>query len=267
MRYQKALFLVGEAGSGKSTLLKVLQMMHDPKAIGATPIAKVEEERYLTDLVRKLACICYDIQSDKKIFGENFVRITGGDPVATRRLYQEVEGLVVPTVRFIGSMNPDRPGFKAAPDALSRRLIFVPCGKKVSIQDRDRFAKLKDEQSGILARWIRALQRLETRGHFDIPELSRAEVDDYLAPKDAFSLYAQERLVLDSNARTPVGEITVAFNDWARDRSESGLPANVVGKKLSWLGFTQTFATNRRVPGAPNQRVWNARIQSARGEV
>jgi hypothetical protein len=61
--------------------------MHDPAAISVTPLDKIDSERYLTDLARKLVCISFDVQTKQKILGEAFIRITGGDPGATRSLY------------------------------------------------------------------------------------------------------------------------------------------------------------------------------------
>ena len=92
MRFQKALYLIGSAGGGKSTLLRTVETMHDPNAVSATPLDKLDQERYLTNAARKLVCISFDVQTNRKIFGEAFVRITGGDPVVTRKLYQEAEG-------------------------------------------------------------------------------------------------------------------------------------------------------------------------------
>ncbi|MCB1188752.1 ATP-binding cassette domain-containing protein, partial [bacterium] len=116
MRYQKALYLIGPGGSGKSTLLKVIEMMHDPDAVTTTSLTKIEDERHRTELARKLVCITFDVQTNRKVFGETFSRITGGDPITTRRLYEEVQGNVTPTVRFVGSMNPDTPEYIASPD-------------------------------------------------------------------------------------------------------------------------------------------------------
>ncbi len=86
MRFQKALYLIGAAGSGKSTLLRVLESLHDPAAVSVTPLDRIDSERYLTDLATKLVCISFDIQTVKSIFGEGFMRITGGDAVSIRKL-------------------------------------------------------------------------------------------------------------------------------------------------------------------------------------
>lgn len=259
MRFQKALYLIGEGGSGKSTMLKIVEMMHDPNAISVTPLDQIDNERHRTNFARKLVVISFDIQTDRKVFGETFVRITGGDPITTRRLYREVEGHVMPTVRFMGSMNPDMPEFIANPDALKRRLILLPCGKKIEKPDPDRFEKLKAERAGILVRWVKALQRLYKRGRFDIPPSAMLEVEDYVHNQDAFDQFAELNLVKDPEAETAVSRIAEAFDVWARSTGAPSLPVQRVGKKLRRLGFEPVFG--RREEGG---RVVTTRMVKAR---
>lgn len=236
-KFQKALFLMGEGGSGKSTLLRTIQMMHDPNAVSATPLNKLDDERYRTDVAGKLVCIAFDVQTRHSIFGETFIRITGGDPVAVRRLFKEVDGMVQPTVRFIGSMNPDMPPYQGAPDALRRRLIFLTCGARIEKPDPDREKLLAAEKAGILVRWVKALQRLYERGGFDIPESSIAEVDDYLIAYEPFDSFAAEWLEKDNAGLIPIADVTNKFNEWADDQQDKRLSTNVVGRKLKRLGF------------------------------
>jgi len=258
MSFQKALYFMGPGGSGKSTLLKVLEFMHSPDAISVTPLDKIDNERYLTDVVRKLVCISFDVQTGNKVFGEAFIRITGGDMVATRRLYNEVDGRVVPTVRFIGSMNLNMPPFLSAPDALQRRLIFLRCGQKVTSPDINRIEKLKGERSGILNRWIVALRRLIERGYFDPPDSSWEEVNDYVNTQDPVQLFIDDMLDRDPTARTPVCDIVREYNTWAGETNERPLSANVLGKRLRSLGLTKSFSKDE---SNKSTRVYPVRIK------
>lgn len=254
-RFQKALFLMGEGGSGKSTLLRTIQMMHDPNAISVTPLDKIEDERYRTDVVGKLICIAFDVQTRHRIFGETFIRITGGDAVAVRRLYKEVDGLVQPSVRFIGSMNPDMPPYQGAPDALRRRLIFLTCGSRIEKPDPDREKFLAEEKAGILVRWVRALQSLYARGGFDVPETSIREVDDYLIAYEPFDSFAAEWLEKANAGAIPIADVTSKFNEWADDQQDKRLSTNVVGRKLKRLGFRLEQKRLKRGDKTVNTRV------------
>jgi P4 family phage/plasmid primase-like protien len=241
MDFQKSLFLIGKGGSGKSVCLRLVQALHDPDAICATPLDKLGSERYLTDLVRKLVCISFDIQTERKVFGESFIRITGGDPVAVRRLYQEVEGMTTPTVRFMGSMNPDMPKPSGAPDALLRRLIFLECGEPVANPSSEHEAALRKELPGILVRWTKALRRLINRGQFDIPPSSLIAVKAYLFEDEPFDTFFTECLEVDADIRTPVSAIHMAYNSWATVNGERPLSSNVVGRKMRRLGVRGGF--------------------------
>jgi P4 family phage/plasmid primase-like protien len=245
LRYQKALYLVGPGGSGKSTLLAMLEAMHDPRAISVTPLDKVEDERYRTDLTKKLVVLSSDIQTQRKVFGETFIRITGGDAVAIRKLYAEVDGFVRPTARFVGSMNLDMPPYIGAPDALERRLIFLPTGEKVAQPDPQRRDMLLAERPGILARWIAAYRRLVERGNFVVPETSLDEVSNYLHAYQPFDAFFVERLMIDPDADTSVADVGRAFNRWAEEHGERPLTTNVVGGKLRRLGVRGDFDKRR----------------------
>lgn len=241
MAFQKALYLVGPGGSGKSTLLKLLRAVHDPEAVSATPLDKLNDERYLADVVKKQVCINFDVQTNKQVFGETFMRITGGDPVAIRLLYQEVQGLVVPTVRFVGSMNTDTPTPSGALDALARRLIILECNKKAPQENLNLFAKLSEELPGIVVRWTKAARRLYNRGEFDIPASSITAVNALLFENEPFDTFFTEFLEIDDQAKTRVAEVHAAFNQWAARNGERDLSANVIGKKLRRYNVTGRF--------------------------
>lgn len=263
-RFHKALFLIGEGGGGKSTALKLVMSMHDRNAVSVTPITKVDDERHITDLATKLLCLSMDIQPkhSASVFGEGFVRITGGDNVTTRRLYSEVKGNVTTSVRFLGSMNQLPPKFIAAPDALKRRLIFLQCGGKVESPDPDFMTKLLAERSGILTRWVQALQRLIKRGYYEIPESSLEMVQEYLETQDPVQCYINEALVIDDNASTNVGELFLAYNVWADRNNEQRFSKNVFGKHLKAAGLKSRFKKNHGVAGRDKtMRVYNAQIK------
>lgn len=243
MKYQKALYLMGPAGSGKSALLGVMNSLHSPEAVTVTPLDQIDDQRYLTQLVGKLVVISYDIQTDKKVFGEAFIRITGGDPVTTRRLYAEVGVEARPTARFIGSMNPDLPKFKGDPFALARRLMMIPCQGRITNPDPERPKMLLAERSGILNRWIHALQRLSKRGKFDPPDGSIWEVHDYVHYQDPVMAFIHDRLEASEDSYLTVRDILPEYNEWAALGNERPISEIVLGKKLKAAGQVQEMVS------------------------
>ncbi len=255
-QYQKALYLIGEAGSGKSTILRLVEAMHDPNAVSVTALPRLEGERYLTNVVKRQVCISYDTQTDKPIFGETFIRVTGGDPLAVRRLYQEVEDLVHPTVRFMGCMNYDMPKFIASADALMRRLIFLECASRVETPDRNRSKILHEERAGILNRWITALRRLRARGDFDPPSASAELVREYAEAHNPVEAFVGTRLTLDMAAATPISEVTREYNFWAEEVGEKQTTAALLGKALRAAGVKG----GKKMINGQTQRVVFARL-------
>lgn len=261
MRFQKAMYLIGEAGCGKSTLLRVLESMHDPDAVAVTPLDRLDGERYLTNLVHKLICISFDVQTTKAVFGEAFVRITGGDPIAVRKLYQEVEGRVVPSVRFVGSMNLDIPRSIGAGDALRRRLIFLQCGRRIDSPDPDRDRKLREERPGIFLRWMSALDQLLKRRHFEIPQESVDEVTDYTGAQDPVATFFAERIEIDPNAELRFPDLVRAHNEWADELQERRLSGPVLGRKLRALGVESGWTSEGSGTNRRKHRVLRARLK------
>jgi P4 family phage/plasmid primase-like protien len=264
MSHQKALYLMGPAGGGKSTLLKSVEMMHDPRAVSVAPLSKLENERYITDAARKLICISYDVQGGGRIFGETFTRVTGGDAITTRRLYEEVDGRVIPTVRFIGSMNLDAPPSAAAADALERRLIFLRCGEKPTHIDPQRFQRLSAERPGILSRYVRALQRLLDRGMFNPPPESADDVAEYLHEQEPFETFAAENLLHDPKNILPITAIAAEYNEWAKGFGARVAGLGVISRKLRAFGFERVKQPNQEGQG-PKQRFVYARLKRMHG--
>jgi putative DNA primase/helicase len=259
MNFQKALYLVGPAGSGKSTLLHCIQLLHDPRAVSVTSLTRLDDERYRTEVARKLVCISHDTQSNRSIFGETFTQITGGDPVSVRPLYFEVE-TAIPTVRFIGSMNLYFPTSLSATDALERRLIFLRCGDKPAKIDPRRFDKLRSESSGILARYVRALKRLLERGEFLLPPESLEDVAEYLHDQDPFETFVAGELMKDPDNKLAITVITAEYNEWAKSFGARPLGLSPVGRKLRALGFEGGIMRSDGGTG-PNQRFVYARLK------
>lgn len=261
----KALYLIGEAGSGKSTLLQTVMSMHDKNAYSVTALTKIDSERHITNLADKLLCISPDIQpKDKaKAFGEGFIRITGGDRVTTRKLYKEVEGNVQTHVRFMGSMNKLPPQFMAAQDALRRRLIFLPCGSKIKKPDPELSDKLMQERAGILNRWIRALKRLNDRGHFDTPETSINMVDEYLNNQDVVQVFINKFVVESNTEFSSVDQLYGEYSDWATEDNEQRVSKSEFGRKLKEHGLKQSFKKLPRLGRKEpvNTRVYNVKLK------
>jgi phage/plasmid-associated DNA primase len=193
-------------------------------------------------LVGKLVNISGEQSRFNTVADTYLKKITGGDPVDVRRLYGETVNNVKLTVRFIELVN-EMPATNDASEALRRRLILLDCPNKVLNPDPDLDRKLVLEKSGILRRWVEALQRLYRRGRFDLSDFAKNEVAAYLTENDPVVFWLAERMQEDP-VGTPSSELFADFHQWFIDM-DFGRHFSMVnwGRRLTGLGYPSISTT------------------------
>jgi P4 family phage/plasmid primase-like protien len=255
MTFQKVLFLRGPGGNGKGTLSRVLRNLHPPQAIGSIAVTDLNDERKRTSLVGKFVNISGEQSRLNTVADTYLKKITGGDPVDVRRLYGETQNNVVLSVRFIELVN-EMPTTNDASHALHRRLLLLDCPNKIKNPDLDLDRKLRLEKSGILRRYVIALNRLYTRGTFRISEVAIKEIDDYLVENDPVAYWMTQRLEDVPNIAQGMlsAELWADFRLWSTDMGyQRVVPEVIWGRKLTGYGYPSIphtlpgHSTNRRV--------------------
>ena len=236
MSFQRLLFLKGAGGNGKGTLSRVLIAMHDAGAVGSVGITDLNNERKRTSLVGKLINISGE-QSRLNLVSDTYLKkITGGDPIDVRQLYQETRNNVSLSVRFVELVN-EMPATSDSSHALKRRIIILNCPNRVKKPDLNLDAKLYKERSGILIRWIKALKCLYERNDFDIPESSIDEVDRYMLENDSVQ-YWMSQCLEDCDKGTHSKELYASYLDWAKINGyKYYFPEVQWGRRLVSLGY------------------------------
>lgn len=249
MSFQRLIFLKGPGGNGKGTIARVLRDMHDAGAVGSVGITDLNNERKRTSLIGKLINISGE-QSRLNLVSDTYLKkITGGDPVDVRLLYQETKNNVMLTVRFLELVN-EMPATSDSSHALKRRIIILNCPNKVKKPDLNLDAKLYKERPGILIRWIAALKRLYKRNEFDIPESSKREVDNYMLENDSVQYWLSQCTEPCENG-THNRDLYASYLDWAKINGYKNYFTQVMwGRRLVSLGFeTET----KRIGGKPTR--------------
>lgn len=241
MSFQKVLFLRGPGGNGKGTLARVLRNLHSPQAVGSVAITDLNDERKRTSLVGKLVNISGEQSRLNTVADTYLKKITGGDPVDIRRLYGETQNNVLLSVRFLELVN-EMPATMASGDALRRRLILLDCPIRVENPDADLDRKLYAERPGILRRWTAALQRLYTRGHFEVPGSSTIEVEQYMIENDPVAYWVLDQLDPVDEEKGEKGthgrELWAEFKVWYDMMGyKYAIPEVVWGRRLTSLGY------------------------------
>jgi len=217
IRYQKMLYLIGPGSNGKSTLANLIATMHDPEAISNVPITSLDDERMLTSLVGKLVNISSEQSRLNMVSDDILKRITGGDPVAVRKLFKEVENKVILKVRFLCVAN-DMPATNDSSYAMRRRLMILECPNIMPEhkQDTTLFSRLVEERAGIMRRWVSALANLRARGRFDEPDSSKKAVDAYLRENDSVAQWLEAKTIARPEAWTTLEDAYMDYQDYAK---------------------------------------------------
>lgn len=160
---EKAFLMFGPGGNGKGTLTKVLMTLYNNYAC-SLPVSAVCENPRLQDagaattelnvLEKKRLAIVEELPQGRKLDAAKFKRITGGDKIPIRRLYEEFTD-IEPTHKIIISGNYRPELTDAHDDGLIRRIKNVDFKQSFTGERRDPHLKEKllnpDALSGLLS--------------------------------------------------------------------------------------------------------------------
>ena len=224
MTFQRTLWMVGPGGNGKSTLISLLTALHDPKVVSTIPISDIGDERKLTSMVGKLLNISTEQSRLNQMTDTIFKQITGGDPVAVRRLFSEVDNNVRLKVRFLCLTN-EMPSTADSSEAMRRRMMILTCPNSVPNDKKDPMlgAKLLKEKQGIIKRWVLALNKLRERGRFQLSDSSEVSVDEFLVANDPLRMWMGMSYTPDQEMSTQSLELYVRFSEWAKMAGYKGI--------------------------------------------
>lgn len=216
MTFQRTLWMIGPGGNGKSTLVSLLTTLHDPNVVSTIPISDVGDERKLTSMVGKLLNVSTEQSRLNNMADTVFKQITGGDPVAVRRLYKEVDNNVKLKVRFLCLTN-EMPSTADTSDAMKRRMMILNCPNVITEDKKDPMlsSKLLMEKQGIIRRWVIALNRLRERRRFEISQTSETNVNEYLVANDPFRMWMREMYSPSDQENVPM-DLYTNFAEWAK---------------------------------------------------
>jgi len=243
--YQNALFLLGTGANGKSTLTNVLNSIHDNEMVSTVGITELDNERKVSSLLGKLLNISTEQSRINSVTDDVFKKITGGDAISVRKLYEEVQNNITLKVRFLCLAN-ELPSVSDSTEAMRRRLIILRCPNSVPEGERNPrlTEELLSEKSGILKRWVDALASLHKRGKFIIPDSSNEIVNEYIDSSDPILMWANSRI---KKSKKNSIDITAAYSDfaeWAKLCGHKGHAALPFWKRrMERLGYPTKMVT------------------------
>jgi len=211
----KVLILLGGGANGKSVACGVLKSLVGDENVSCVSLNSLSKSFALAELFGKLVNLTIEAEIKENIEEGVFKQIVSGDPIQAEKKFRD-PFVFKPFCRFIISTNNlwrvnDRS------DGFYRRLLIVKFfrGFSEEKQDRDLSTKLEAELSGILNWALAGLRRLESRGHFLIPQRVRNEIHEYRMQNNPTACWAEEMVDLDPKAWSASSVLYENYKRWA----------------------------------------------------
>lgn len=167
-------------------------------------------------------------------FDEAFVkRITGGDPISLRYLYEEAFA-IRPQFKLWMATNHDP---ITNDSAMFRRIKRVPFMHTVPENRRDRRLKqiIQDPAVGgraVLAWAVKGAIKYFERGYLPTPSVIAVATEEYRLSQDSFSQFLFETFWTKEGARASVKSAHEAYNEWCKKTRERPITRPVFIQKL-----------------------------------
>lgn len=217
----------GTGKNGKSRLVGIIREVFGDYAATVSPGVFLEKRVDDPDKPRpslaKLPGIRVLFMSEPKkgaALDEGLVKeMTGGEPVATRKLNQD-EFEFVPQFTPIISAN-NKPDIRGLDPGIWRRIILVPFTVTIPPEERDSalLDKLRPEKAGILNWLLEGLWEWQVEGLNPPPEVLEA-IEEYKADADPVGDFINCTCVPKPGARVPAGELYQEFKYYCDNQGE-----------------------------------------------
>lgn len=244
---QKMFLLVGPKRAGKGTIVRVLTALLGAENVAAPTLSSLAENFGLQPLVGKPLAAIADARlgsrSDSTVAVERLLSISGEDTITIDRKYRDPWTGRLPT-RFILLTN-ELPRLTDASGTIASRFVILVLTNSFYGSENPRLTdELVAEAPGIFNWALEGLDRLNARGHFKQPTVSKnavRQLEDLASPVSAF---VRDRCHIDDpGAVVNKDELWKAWKTWCED--EGARP-----------GIKSVFVRDLRaaVPGTTPQR-------------
>lgn len=143
-------------------------------------------------------------------------RYSGGDKASVdvkHGSYVELTHLPTPLL----NSNDILAHIKDSQGSILRRLVILYFHKKIQNPDMQFFDKLKPEMSAILNWCLEGFRRLYNRGHFELPESSRAALQSFAESSSPLQAFVDDHIQLDRGSCVSSDALYKLYDRWHND--------------------------------------------------
>jgi putative DNA primase/helicase len=216
---QVVLVLVGSGKNGKTTVLEAVAKAMGEYAVSAAPTTFMKTgDRNVRNDVAALAgarlIMTSELNPGQTLDASLIKRMTGGDQVTARFLYQETFSFVNRGLMVMVTNHP--PVFDGSDPAMVRRLAVLRFPKVIDDKAVDLGLpdKLKAEVPGIMNRLLEGFVRHEIHG-LQPPPSVKAETDNLARSSNQVLQFLEDRCRWAADGAAPAGPLFSEYRFWA----------------------------------------------------
>ena len=251
---QKCYFWCGNGRNGKGTtdqLLKsVLGQYYTELSNEFFTLSKKDGDRpepEVLNLRHKRVSMTHEPEGSVKYLTSKFKRLSGGDALVARGLYDSHSQSFTPTNKPIIQTN-HLPEFTDVDDGLQQRLVVIefpykfldpnnfdesnPSHKHI---DLELGQKIKSRKSDFMHFLIKYYNIYKAEGLFNLPSDIKSSINSYRKDIDSVKTFCEEAIqpTYNDKDRISVTELLLYHNNW----SETGLSPQKFNKRLNAVGY------------------------------
>ena len=258
---QCLLLAYGTGSNGKSTLIETIRKILGDYAATSDfqTFAVRKNETVNNDLARLIGArlVTAAEGNDGLRFDEGIIkRVTGGDTITTRFLYNEYFEYQ-PQFKLILGTN-HKPRIRGTDHSIWRRMRLLPFTVTIPDEEQDKSLaeKLLVDSPGIL-NWILRGCSVWQQDGLGLPEEVKNATAEYRSDEDMLSGFIADRCIVVKTAKETASDLYKAHKEWAEGAGERPVSKITLGKRLAERGFEQDRGS-RGVRGWRGIRLRNA---------
>lgn len=235
-RHELAVWLYGPAGCGKSTFISGLETMLGGRS-GLLGLNEVERSRFGLGQVAGKTLLVSSEQPSAYLTATHVVNaMVSGEPITVERKFKDPVTMR-PYAKILWSMN-ELPRVGDAGNGLFRRVRVVKFAARAEA-DRDPGVKerIAAEGPGILNWALIGLQRLLSRGGFDVPAAVREATAEFQHGNDTPAVFLAECCTLDKNSATKSSDLYAEYAAWCARNGHKAQSSTSMAREWERLGL------------------------------
>ncbi|MHB8114330.1 MAG: DNA primase family protein, partial [Bellilinea sp.] len=241
-RHEIAVWLYGPAGSGKSTFITGIQAMLGERA-GLLGLADIERSRFaLGGLPGKTLMVSAEQPASFMTTSYVLNGLISGEPITIERKYRD-STIFTPTAKLLWAMN-ELPRIPDAGNGLFRRVKVVQFPRLSVNPNPDLKEEIKRMGTGILAWAVEGLYRLQSRGHFKIPECVMAATDGFRESNDIPLAFVDECCIRGGNNEIQSSTLYSEYVNWCSRSGHKPQSSTTIARDWERLGFVKRRTAN-----------------------